>query len=48
MGKYKYINEIVQELLNGTFSVFCGAGASKDATMKGWEDLFYKRYKVIL
>lgn len=45
MGKYKYINEIVQELLNGTFSVFCGAGASKDATMKGWEDLFTKDTK---
>ena len=35
-----YINDIVAEILNGTFSVFCGAGADCDATGKAWEDIF--------
>lgn len=35
-----YINEIVNELLNGTFSVFCGAGADYDATHKEWHQIF--------
>ena len=28
----EYIDDIVKEMLNGTFSVFCGAGADCDAT----------------
>lgn len=36
----EYIDDIVKELLNGTFSVFCGAGASSDATNTGWDKLF--------
>ncbi|MCM1296350.1 MAG: SIR2 family protein [Muribaculaceae bacterium] len=36
----EYIDDIVKELLNGTFSVFCGAGASGDATNKKWIELF--------
>lgn len=36
----EYIDNLVKELLNGTFSVFCGAGADSDATKTGWEKLF--------
>lgn len=36
----EFIDDIVKELLNGTFSVFCGAGATMDATHTGWEKLF--------
>ncbi len=37
---YDYVNEIVSQLLSDTFSVFCGAGASADATNSKWEDIF--------
>ena len=47
----EYIKEIVEEMLNGTFSVFCGAGADCDATKQEWQDIFsdktksfYKKY----
>lgn len=40
-----YINEIVKEMLNGTFSVFCGAGADCDATKQQWEDIFNEKTK---
>lgn len=36
----RYIKEIVKEMLDGTFSVFCGAGADYDATEREWKDLF--------
>lgn len=36
----EYIKEIVNEMINGTFSVFCGAGASCDATKQQWQDIF--------
>ncbi len=39
----KYLDEIVKELLNGTFSVFCGAGADFDATRKNWIDIFSEK-----
>lgn len=38
--EYQCIDKIVKELLNGTFSVFCGAGADCDATKARWENLF--------
>lgn len=41
----EYINEIVNEMLNGTFSVFCGAGADCDATKQQWQDIFTDRTK---
>ncbi len=34
------VNEIVNELLNGTFSIFCGSGATYDATGQQWQDIF--------
>lgn len=37
---YEYIDDIVSEMLNESFSVFCGAGANYDATNKTWIDLF--------
>lgn len=37
---YIYIDEIVKQLLSDTFSVFCGAGATADATNSKWEDIF--------
>lgn len=41
----KYIEEIVEEMLKGTFSVFCGAGADYDATKREWKDLFSDKTK---
>ncbi len=41
----EYIDEIVKELLNGTFSVFCGAGADCDATKQEWQDIFTEKTK---
>ena len=40
-----YIDEIVKEMLNGTFSVFCGAGADCDATKQEWQDIFTEKTK---
>lgn len=37
---FDYANEIVLQLRSNTFSVFCGAGASADATNSKWEDIF--------
>ncbi len=42
----EYLDEIVRELLNGTFSVFCGAGADFDATQKKWIDIFSDKTKL--
>lgn len=39
---YIYVDEIVRQMLSNTFSVFCGAGASADATHSKWEDIFCK------
>lgn len=36
----EYIDEVIIEMLNGTLSVFCGAGADIDATQKRWQDIF--------
>lgn len=41
----QYIDEIVKELLNGTFSVFCGSGADYDATHQLWQDIFCEKTK---
>lgn len=41
----EYIDEIVKELLNGTFSVFCGAKADCDATKQEWQDIFTEKTK---
>jgi len=41
----EYIDEIVKEMLNGTFSVFCGAGADCDATKQEWQDIFTDKTK---
>ena len=41
----EYIDEIVKEMLNGTFSVFCGAGADCDATKQEWQDIFTEKTK---
>lgn len=41
----RYLNEIVSEMLNGTFSVFCGAGADFDATKQQWQDIFGEKTK---
>lgn len=40
-----YIDDIVTEMLNGSFSVFCGAGATCDATKKEWQDIFSNKTK---
>lgn len=42
-----YIDEIVREMLNGTFSVFCGAGADCDATKQQWQDIFTDKTKAL-
>lgn len=42
----EYLEELVLELLNGTFSVFCGAGADFDATQKKWIDIFSEKTKL--
>lgn len=41
----EYIDDIVKEMLNGTFSVFCGAGADCDATKQEWQDIFTEKTK---
>lgn len=41
----QYIDDIVKETLNGTFSVFCGAGADCDATKQEWQDIFTDKTK---
>ncbi len=41
----EYIDEIVKEMLNGTFSVFCGAGTDCDATKQEWQDIFTEKTK---
>lgn len=41
----EYIDDIVKEMLNGTFSVFCGAGADCDATKQEWLDIFTDKTK---
>lgn len=41
----EYIDELVDEMLNGTFSVFCGAGADCDATKQEWQDIFTDKTK---
>ena len=41
----EYIDEMVKEMLNGTFSVFCGAGADFDATKQEWQDIFTEKTK---
>ena len=41
----EYIDDIVREMINGTFSVFCGAGADCDATRKEWQDIFTEKTK---
>lgn len=41
----EYIDELVKEMLNGTFSVFCGAGADCDATKQEWQDIFTEKTK---
>ena len=43
--QWDHIDEIVREMLSGTFSVFCGAGADFDATKKQWEDIFSEKTK---
>lgn len=42
---YPFVDEIVQQLLNDSFSIFCGAGASADLTKRQWEDLFSDKTK---
>lgn len=37
---YPFINDIVEQLLSNSFSVFCGAGATADSKCSKWEDLF--------
>jgi len=41
----EYIDELVKEMLNGSFSVFCGAGADCDATKQEWQDIFTDKTK---
>lgn len=41
----KYLDDLVKEMLNGTFSVFCGAGADCDATKQEWQDIFTEKTK---
>ena len=37
---FDYIEEILTHLLDNTFSVFCGAGATADATRMSWVSIF--------
>lgn len=37
---FDYIEEILTHLLDNTFSVFCGAGATADATRMRWVSIF--------
>lgn len=37
---FPYIDEIVLQLQDDSFSIFCGAGASADATKAKWIDIF--------
>ncbi|HIU99709.1 MAG TPA: hypothetical protein IAB14_01180, partial [Candidatus Stercoripulliclostridium merdipullorum] len=37
---YPFINDIVEQLLSNSFSVFCGAGATADSVSSKWQDLF--------
>lgn len=41
----EYIDDLINEMLNGTFSVFCGAGADCDATKQEWQDIFTNKTK---
>ena len=45
MTEYPYIDKIVKQLKSNSFSVFCGAGASADATHKKWIDIFSETTK---
>ena len=40
--EFTYIDEIVSQLLDDSFSIFCGAGATADVTKMRWEDIFSK------
>lgn len=42
----EYLNEIVSQMLNKTFSVFCGAGADCDATKQQWQDIFTEQTRL--
>ena len=43
---FQYIDEIVSRLLDDSFSIFCGAGASADATQKSWVDIFSSKTQI--
>ena len=43
--EYKFINDILEQLLEDSFSIFCGAGATADVTCIKWEDIFSKTTK---
>ena len=37
---FEFSDDIIHEMFNRTFSIFCGAGANCDATNQNWDDIF--------
>lgn len=43
--EYPFINQLQEQLLIDSFSIFCGAGATSDLTKRKWEDIFHEKTK---
>ncbi|MBD5131289.1 MAG: hypothetical protein HDT28_01650 [Clostridiales bacterium] len=42
---YPFIDQLQEQLLLDSFSIFCGAGATADLTRRKWEDIFHEKTK---
>lgn len=42
---YPFIDQLQEQLLKDSFSIFCGAGATADLTRRKWEDIFHEKTK---
>lgn len=42
---YPFIDQLQEQLLIDSFSIFCGAGATADLTRRKWEDIFHEKTK---
>ena len=43
---YPFIDQLQEQLLIDSFSIFCGAGATADLTKRKWEDIFHEKTKM--
>ncbi|MDE6474751.1 MAG: SIR2 family protein [Clostridia bacterium] len=42
---YPFIEQLQEQLILDSFSIFCGAGATADLTKRKWEDIFHNKTK---